>query len=167
MAKVNLDARVHRIIVIGDNLSANARFKVIPGTDASGNFLTITKNGGAPREIRCGQIFTPPAVGTEIKQLANGQQHECPLGSDRRTFELGNELSTTSHVSVVFINRQDPVDGTVSDQLLLSDAGGNEIINMGGTKIPPNTGDPLVKPGKVAPKKKAAPKNKKATAKKK
>jgi hypothetical protein len=175
MPKLNLDERIHRIIVIGDNLSANAGFTVVPGTDATGNFLTNTKGGGAPRKIRCSFFFTPPTVGTKIKQLANGHQHECPLNTDRRTFELGNELSSTPGVSVVFINREDTATGTFADQLLLSDSGGDEIIDISGTKIPPNTGQPLVKPRtaavkkkKAAPKKKkAAPKKKKAAAKKK
>jgi len=139
---VILDAIIHRIIVLGLELSNDTLYSVKLNYSGHNHILSVTKNSAPFDSIACNNVQIPPRMHVIIKQAAVPNQSIVKIHSNQRVVEMGIDFSTDNDCRASIVNELDPSDGSNTDYLLLNDGTSIEKIEMGGDgwKVPPNTG---------------------------
>jgi hypothetical protein len=137
-----LDIYIHRILRLGENLSADPSYSII--VDYSDGVHTLNVKGPhIAAGITCNNIQIPENLLVRILTSSNPlTQPTTTLDSGfQRVINTGVDISTQPDTHAMFVT--DLKGQLVTDYLLVSTSSSIEKVKVGGAgwKIPPNTGD--------------------------
>ncbi len=137
-----LDIYIHRILRLGENLSADPSYTIVVNYSGAGHTLDV-KGPHISASITCNNIQSPKNLFVRILTSSNPlTQPTSTLDSGiHRVINTGVDVSTQTDTHATFVS---DMKGTlVTDYLLVSTSSSVEKIMVGGAswKIPPNTGD--------------------------